>query len=225
MRRRTLLGSAALCAFTLVGCHLILGLTGADERNAGPDAGVASQASPACSAYCRTIGSACAGDERQYQNDAHCLTFCAQLEERGGEPFSCRLSTLEDTQDACSTVGPLGVGPLICEDEPCDLYCDLMSTACPGISLEPGQSGPTGADRDACLDICRDLPVTEPFAVEEGAALLSGSDLNCRIQHINVALLFGAGNRSRLDHCLHAAGQGPGRPCGPDATGVDHAGH
>lgn len=222
--RRALLGCVGLSSFTLAGCHLLLGLSGADERESGPDGGAVSQVSATCAAYCERITDGCTGAERQYQGEEHCQVFCAQLEARGGRPFSCRVSALEDSAAACSTAGPLGVGPQVCEDSPCELYCDLMSTACGDTSLEPGQAGPAGLDRSECIDRCRVLPVSE-FAVPEGS-LLMGSDLNCRIQHINVALTFAEGTPSRRDHCLHGAGR-PGlagnRPCGPDATAADHS--
>lgn len=205
-------------SLALAGCHLILGLTGADDRRSGADAG----ASETCTEYCGNITTTCTGDDRQYQGTEHCYPFCAQLEERGGEPFACRIAALQDSGDAaCSSAGPLGVGPLVCEEDPCELYCDLMSAVCPDTSLEAGQAGPTGADRRACLEICEDVPKSEEYAVP-AMALLMGGDLNCRIQHINVALAFPP-SRSRTDHCLHAAGQGPGTPCNPQSTGVDHS--
>ena len=124
---------------------------------------------------------------------------------------------------ACSSVGPLGVGSLACERAPCELYCDLMGGVCPSITLED-EDGPTGADRGDCVSVCeRLLPVRNEYTVPP-QALLRSNDLNCRIQHINVALTFAAGTPSRLDHCLHGAGREglAGRPCGPDQTGAAH---
>lgn len=190
----------------LAGCHLVLGLQGADGLRDGADE---------CAAYCADIAAVCTGNQLQYAGN-DCLSFCAELERRDPDVLGCRRGALQDFDaDGCSTAGPMGVGGDVpaCEEsedpdreQPCDLYCDLMLSVCPDTSLEANRQV-TAANRAACMAVCEELPPAgSDFAVTQ-SSLLTGNHLNCRIHHINVALRSPEGEQLRLDHCLHAAGQ------------------
>lgn len=228
------LAVSTLGVLLLAGCHKILGLTGADQTQGAltrADAGSRSDSaesdadhdpdhagadvatspgslSPACTEYCESVGSACTGAALQYLTDGDCAIFCTALEEHDRLAPVCRTSRLQDFQeDACSAAGPTGssLDGRSCEDDPCELYCGLMRGVCTDTRLgEPDSNAPTAANDGACLRICNALTPSPDYDVTPPP---TGSNLNCRIHHINLALRSPVGSNLRLDHCLHAAGQ------------------
>ena len=179
------------------------GGTGGATGGAGGQGGAAggggqggSAGSPACSAYCDTIQTNCAGPNAQYPSKAACVAACPSIPEGApsdetGNSLACRtFHAMAAATDGtrCPQAGPSGAA--VC-GSPCEGYCNLMISTCTSEYT----------DYSDCTTKCEAFVGKD--AIDFNTSFVSGDSLNCRIYHATVAASDPAGGTATL-HCPHA---------------------
>jgi hypothetical protein len=170
-----------------------------------PDAGTELDAALAppvtCEKYCSSVTENCTGANKQYDNEADCLAFCANLplEEpnRGGDDkaspsVACRQYWADSPaktspNDYCLAAGPFGGGT--CGDR-CTAFCDLVLSAC---SPDAGTGTAPYPDQPSCASACagfsyRDAGTDGGGEGPEDAGPSKGDSLNCRLHELRAAI-------------------------------------
>jgi hypothetical protein len=167
----------------------------------GSDGGASADGGTLCERYCSLVMTNCRDAFAQYSAPENCLAACQALPEgtpgdQSGNSIQCRLRNAElaptEPPTYCSAAGPSGGG--VCGTV-CEAYCTMMDVACS-----------TGyfADDAACELDCTALPDLGSYTVDSAAAMFRGEHQQCRLYHVNAALL------DADFHCPHAYG---GLPC------------
>jgi hypothetical protein len=165
------------------------------------DSGASEGPEPSCSAYCVLVTAGCKDDQQQYASLTDCLQLCARLP--AGDAGDTETNTVAcrqyyaggpvktDAPAYCPVAGPFGGG--VCGDR-CTAFCGLALSACPASS----SSAPYASYPD-CQTACANYPYKNTLAdggVDSGAPQslgpASGDTLNCRLFHMQRAILDGA---------------------------------
>lgn len=157
-----------------------------------------------CQSYCTGIMQVCAGNDKQYLDNATCLAMCAKLSvgDAGasmGNSLACRVYHLgvasQNAQQAsahCPHAGPYGYGQ--CGTE-CEDFCLLYDSQC-------GQGTFGGG---GCTQACPNITNPNNLTTFLNA---SGNTLDCREYHLENA--YQANNTNGQGHCSHATSGGGG---------------
>ena len=183
--------------------------------------GVCVPPAASCEEYCADVTAACAGDLAQYEDEAACLTYCADwgalplglVGDTEGNTVGCRQyhagAAAEGDEEAiahCAHAGPSGGD--VCGTW-CDNYCHLALENC-----AVGDEALFG-DADSCSAACEGYPTDgEPGATE-------GDSVQCKIYHLGVAGSDPDGGSAAL-HCPHGSVDGAGVCAPPPPTCADY---
>lgn len=145
-----------------------------------------------CTMYCAEILATCTGPNAQYASLESCVGVCGTFRpgkdgDVSGNSFACRAyhtgAAMMDADTHCIHAGPGGGGA--CGD-PCEGFCTIAASICPGEYPDPV----------ACGGVCAGFDASNPY--DAGDA--SGDTLACRLYHLTVAATDAA---AAMTHCPH----------------------
>lgn len=182
-----------------------------DAGGGGEDSGTPEDAggggdTPTCEAYCDNVTTNCTGANQQYADEAECLETCEGFGWEAGDavtaggPLSgnsigCRTyhggaPAVEGPALHCPHAGPTGGNTC---GTWCEVYCAAALEVCTGDEA-------IYADMAECMTACT------PLDDEAAPGVTDGDSVQCRLYHLNVALVSG----DTAMHCPHAAADGGG---------------